>query len=221
MSRPEGDRILKTVASSPFGCLRKETVTFLRKSHIITECSDTKIKIETEMASLQGELSSINDLMEKTFAVLSNGGPVEFVTSKLNELGQKQAELNRRLKDKTAERQELLSREAKYQRSKDEIRQLVARLQSPADDELYKLRAQIASQLKVLVQTLSIAPLGSKPRLEASIDRLRGSADPRAEDAIEHMSRRATRPSNSQRYFSVGFRDGNVRTVFPDNDDPL
>jgi DNA invertase Pin-like site-specific DNA recombinase len=190
---------------------------------IINESVDTqkKRRLEAELASLQGELSSVGELMEKTFAVLSSGGPVEFVTAKLNEFGQKQTELNGRFKAKVAEQQELLSREAKYKRSKEEIRQLVARLQSPADEELFKLRAQIASQLKVLVQTLSIAPLGTKPRLEASIDRLRGSANPRAEGAIAHMERAASRPGHSRRYFSVGFRDGNVRTVFPDDDDPL
>jgi hypothetical protein len=46
-------------------------------------------------------------------------------------------------------------------------------LQGPADEETFKLRAQIASQLKVLILTLSIASLGAKPRLEASIERLR------------------------------------------------
>src|ERR1700730_16624651 len=44
---------------------------------IINESADTqkKRKLEAELTSLQGELSSVNDLMEKTFAVLSSGGP--------------------------------------------------------------------------------------------------------------------------------------------------
>jgi DNA invertase Pin-like site-specific DNA recombinase len=190
---------------------------------IISEGTDTerRRKLEAELASIQGELSSVGDLMEKTYAVLSDGGAIEFVSRKLNELTQRQAELAARLKSRTKEHEDLLMRKTRLHRSREEIRQLVARLQSPADEELFKLRAQIASQLKVLVQTLSIAPLGTKPRLEASIDRLRGSTDRRAEGAIAHMDRAASHPDNSRRYFSVGFRDGNVRTVFPDDDDPL
>ena len=37
-------------------------------------------------------------------------------------------------------------------------------LQKPTSDETYKLRAQIAARLKVLVETLLIAPQASGPR---------------------------------------------------------
>src|ERR1700694_824417 len=116
---------------------------------------------------------------------------------------------------------DLQSREARYRHSKEEIKQLVDRLQSPANQELFKLRAQIGSHLKVLVHTLSIGSVGIKPRLLASIDRLRRSRDPRAEAAIAHLSLAAAHPHRSRRYFTVGFRDSNVRAVYPDDNDPL
>jgi hypothetical protein len=159
--------------------------------------------------------------MDKAFEVLNQGGPVGFVTGKLNELQQRRTELSRGIDAKSAEQQDIQSREARYRHSKAEIKQLVDRLQSPATEELFKLRAQIASQLKVLVHTLSIGSVGIKPRLLASIDRLRRSPDPRAEAAIAHMSLAAAHPYRSRRYFTVGFRDSNVRSVFPNDDDPL
>jgi hypothetical protein len=188
---------------------------------IINAASHTekRAQLTRQIAALQGELSSVTDLMEKTYAVLDQGGPVEFVTGKLKELQARKATLSANVEAKSAEQKELLGREARYRQSKDEIKTLVRRLQGPADEETFKLRAQIASQLKVLVQTLSVAPLGSKPRLEASIERLRGTAG--KEGAIAHMSQAAAHPDHSRRYIAVGFRDGDVRVVYPNAEDPL
>jgi hypothetical protein len=159
--------------------------------------------------------------MEKTYAVLASGGPVEFVTGKLNELRFRQTELTQRLDAKAAEQQELSSRESRYHRSKEEIGQLVARLQSPASEELFKLRAQIASQLKVLVETLFIGSIGDRPRTERAIEYLKATAADDAGDVIAHMEQKAAQPEQARRYFAVGFRDSNVRIVFPADYDPL
>ena len=63
--------------------------------------------------------------------------------------------------------------------------------------------------------------MGVRPRLLASIERLKGKKGSRAEKAIAHMSRATENPKHSRRFFAVGFRDSNVRIVFPDDDDPL
>jgi hypothetical protein len=97
----------------------------------------------------------------------------------------------------------------------------VERLQSPATEELFKLRAQIASQLKALIEALLIASLGDRPRMQKSIDQLRATAAGEADDVITHMEQQAAHPDQSRRYFSVGFRDSNARIVFPEVDDPL
>jgi DNA invertase Pin-like site-specific DNA recombinase len=172
--------------------------------------SERRDTLERELAALKGESSTVSDLMEKTFAVLNQGGPVGFVTGKLNELEQRRTELGERIKAKSAEQQDLLSRESRYRHSKEEIRQLVRRVQGPTSEGSFKLRAQIASQLRVLILTLLIASLGTKPRLQASIDRLRRTRGSDAERAIAHMTRAAARPDLSRRYFTVGFRDRNV-----------
>jgi DNA invertase Pin-like site-specific DNA recombinase len=177
--------------------------------------------LSTELAALRGELSIVTDLMEKTYAVLSNGGPVEFVTTKLNELNLRREELLVRVKAKDEEREHLASQEARYRQSKDEIKQLVSQFQSPATEELFKLRAQVASQLKSLIGTLLIGSVGEGPRLREAIDRARKELGPEAGYVVAHMERLATHPDQARRFFAVGFRDGNVRVVFPAKDDPL
>jgi hypothetical protein len=140
---------------------------------------------------------------------------------KLNDLESRRVELTKSFSLKSNEQQDLLSQEKTYRRSKEEIKQLVERLQSPANEELFKLRAQIASQLRVLVETLSVGSLGEKPRMQKSIDYLKSTNAQGAGDVIAYIEQRAAHPDQSRRYFSVGFRDSDVRVVFPSDDDPL
>jgi DNA invertase Pin-like site-specific DNA recombinase len=189
---------------------------------LLNESADAekRNRLSGELSALQGELSSVSDLMEKTFAVLSGGGPVDFVTGKLNELQQRQTDLTLRLKAKGSEQQEFLSRESHFYRSKEDIKQLVEQLQSPATDELFKIRAQIASKLKVLVETLIVAPQGDRPKMLKNIAYMKENEGAYA-DVIAHMTRMAEHADQSRRYFAVGFRDSKVRLVFPTEADPL
>jgi hypothetical protein len=79
---------------------------------------------------------------------------------------------------------------------------------------------QIASKLKVLVETLIVAPQGNRPKMEKTIEYMKSNA---ADDVavIEHMTQLATHVDQSRRYFALGFRDSDVRVVFPAADDPL
>ena len=177
--------------------------------------------LENELQAIRGELSSITELMEKTYAVLSAGGPPAFVAGKLNELTAKQADLTKHLESKEAEQRDFSARNSRFYTSREEIKALVSELQMPPSDELYKLRAQIASRLKVLVVTLSIAPQGTLPTMQRSIDQLKRMAGGEADDVIAHMEQIAAHPDQSRRYFAVGFRDAAIRAVFPSSDDPL
>jgi DNA invertase Pin-like site-specific DNA recombinase len=185
------------------------------------EDAEKRKQLEGELSSLRGELSSVAGLMEKTYEVLSAGGPPEFVAGKLNGLTAKQSDLNKRLALKEAEQREFDARDARLYTSREEIKELVKKLQMPPTDELYKVRAQIASRLKVLVQTLLIAPQGALPTMQKSIEQLQNITGGEADDVIAHMQQLAAQPDQSRRYFAVGFRDAAVRIVFPTYGDPL
>jgi DNA invertase Pin-like site-specific DNA recombinase len=186
-----------------------------------SEDAEKRKRLEDEVLALRGELSSVAELMEKTYAVLSAGGSPTFVAGKLNELTAKQSELGERLASKEAEQQDFNGRDSRFYTSREEIKALVKRLQMPPSDELYKLRAQIASRLKVLVETLLIAPQGALPTMQRSIEHLQKITGGEADDVVAHMQQLAAHPDQSRRYFAVGFRDAAVRVVFPAYGDPL
>jgi DNA invertase Pin-like site-specific DNA recombinase len=183
--------------------------------------AEKRRRLEDEVSAIRGELSSTAELMERTYAVLRAGGPPDFVAGKLNELSEKQSELTKHLASKEAEQREFDVRDSRFYTSKEEIKTLVNMLQMPPSDELYKLRAQIASRLKVLVETLLVAPQGALPTMQRSIEQLEKLAGGEADQVVAHMQQLAAHPDQSRRYFAVGFRDAAVRVVFPAYGDPL
>ncbi|MCP3462131.1 recombinase family protein [Bradyrhizobium sp. CCGUVB23] len=186
-----------------------------------SEDAGKRKRLGDDVLALRGELAAVADLMEKTYAVLSAGGSPEFVAGKLNELTARKSQLAERLALKEAEQRDFNGRDSRFYTSREEIKQLVKRLQMPPSDELYKLRAQIASRLKVLVETLLIAPQGTLPSMQRSIEELKKTAGGEADDVVAHMQQLAAHPEQSRRYFVVGFRDAAVRAVFPSYEDPL
>lgn len=112
-----------------------------------------------------------------------------------------------------------MSRKATFYRSKDEIKSLLAKLQSTPADRLFKLRAQIASRLKTLVQTISVATLGDRPLVQRTIEFLEQQPD--SEDVVFHLKERLNERDAARRYFAVGFRNNSVRVVYPHDNDPL
>lgn len=185
------------------------------------EDAEKRKRLEGERAAISGELSSVKQLMENTYELLSTGGSTEFVGGKLRELTDRQADLTERLAAKEAEQLVFNARDSRFYSSREDIRDLVIELQKPASDETYKVRAQIAARLKVLVETLLIAPQGDLPKMKRNIEQLLELNDSSVADVIAHMQQVAAHPDQSRRYFAVGFRDAAVRAVFPVYNDPL
>ena len=79
---------------------------------------------------------------------------------------------------------------------------------------MFPLRARVASQLKSLIGTLTVASVGERPLIMSRLEQLHRSEEP-GEDAIAHIEQRAAHLDQGCRYFSVGFRDGEARIVFP------
>ena len=83
------------------------------------------------------------------------------------------------------------------------------------------MRSQIAARLKVLVETLLIAPLGERPAMMNRVEQFLELSGGNTDEVVTHMQQLASHPDQSRRYFLVGFRDAAVRAVFPAYNDPL
>jgi hypothetical protein len=189
---------------------------------LVTEASEQSgARLEAEINALRGELVAANEMMERTYAVLSGGGPVDFVTSKLREQDARRTELSQRLSSKEKELESAASRREQMQRSKEELRSLIERLRDTSDDQLFKLRARVSAHMKTLINSLTLASVGERPLTKAKMEKLHQLVENHHGDVVSHVEAVSDSREQDRRYFSVAFRDGKVRIAFPDDRDAL
>jgi len=190
---------------------------------ILSASNDRRKQAEltAEIDSLNGEILSIDALMDKTYALLEGEGPVTFVKAKLKELeGRREAATMRLAVTKDA-KATLDAREERFRFSREEINTLVSTLQGAPSSELFELRAQIASRLKSIVASLRIASIGSVRNdglMKTPVNEIMNQSEG---ESIQLVSMLADLPDPPRRYFAVTFENEMTRIVYPQYGDPL
>lgn len=235
-SGPKGNRYLVCSKSTrQFGCRGKRWryndfegsfLAFVTEIDLATLVDPEDSRREQKQAALkvvglEGELGTVSDLMDKTYRLLEAGAPEEFLVAKLRELQARKDELAARILTSRKVVEELESERERLSQSRDEIKGLVQRLQNANQPDLFDLRSKISSHLKSMIHSLTVAPQGGQPRLFKIAEETRERFGDEAAQVADRIARRAISPEQTLRYFSVGFRDGRVRIVFPDAKDPL
>jgi hypothetical protein len=184
-------------------------------------------KLEGEVQSLSGELLIAQQRQEATFRLAMQPGldNSAFMGKKLAEYEARMSELASAI---TAKRAELdLSSEIanQYYESKNQIRDVVSRIRNKQGDDVYKERAQIVARLKSLIVRLDVAPLGAVPFQERAAQFLKNHMETSeadvgdADEVLDHLQ--SPTKNDERRYFSVQFRDGTFRVVYPNSADPM
>lgn len=151
-----------------------------------------KKELDDVIASLRGECVAIEQQMDRDYALMHAAEVAkDYVARKLDELEKRRVELNNLLKAKEAERLKLDVAESASYRG-DEIKSLIQHLQNSRGDEVYRVRSQISARIRSLILDIKVAPAG------VTLD-----------------------GTTSARFFTVLFRNNNMRNVFPSKDDPL
>jgi len=183
-------------------------------------------KLTAQQASIAGELSTFRGQQsvleakrDQIFHLLDSVDlSKDYVAKKLEEVEAQIFELQSKILDRESIESELRLQSEYTYGSKEEIKKLLGELRASTEDEAYKLRCQIATRLKALVDTLLVAPAGRAPQRRESIEWLAKLDESGTQDVRNYLSAdvNAARP-----YFLVGFKDGGVRAVFPNQLDPL
>ena len=174
-------------------------------------------QLDDEIQSLMGRKAAIEEEMEKAYALLAMRSDLKFVADKLSSLQEQLFQMERHIAEKSAERQTLVAEALALSTSKTEIRSLIETMQTPAEEgfDLYRLRAQVADRIRSLISSLTVAPVGIEPRTERAIAQYQQkTGDTGLADMLRSDIQRA-------RYFAVGFKNGDVLTVYPNPKDPL
>ena len=111
--------------------------------------------------------------MEKAYQLININPSLEFVAEKLANAQLRLTEVGNQIEDKEAKLKSLETIENDFYQSREEIKSLVARLQTPGDNDLYKLRSQVAAPIKSSRANFTrIAPLGNAPVVAKAIKEL-------------------------------------------------
>jgi DNA invertase Pin-like site-specific DNA recombinase len=161
-----------------------------------------KNALENEIITLQGKLAvaetALSNLID--FAAVAKGSKA--LAKKLGDMEKALEELQTTITAKHKEREELSGNGTAMAENHEQVKELIARLQSKHNaEETYKLRATVAARLKGLITSLYVAPIGAAP-LGKGFN----------EEEMKLVSKR---------FFSVGFREGGARVVLPHADNPM
>jgi DNA invertase Pin-like site-specific DNA recombinase len=185
--------------------LEASFLTYVREidlaSLVHTETDNAQRKrLADEIAALVGQLTDINDQKTRALDLYLQGGTArDFVGQKLNDLEQNTLLLADAIKTKEKELGALTADLAQFYESRDQIKALVEQLQNRDGQDAYKMRSLLASRLKSIVLSMSVASVGSSRLERTALD-----------DEGEH-----------RRYFYLEFKDGSARAVYPHPDDPV
>jgi DNA invertase Pin-like site-specific DNA recombinase len=174
--------------------------------------------LDEAISALEERKSSLEGLREKIFQLLEQDGVgASYVGDKLRQCESDLSALQLGLDERRLERDSLRSEASRFYESQAQIKSLIERLRTRGDDEVYKLRAQISSRLASLVSVLLVAPLG--------FDRPTPDITTREhfefKKWLERLLDWTKVDGHHRRYFSVHFKDGRYRNVFPNANYPF
>jgi hypothetical protein len=222
-SRKGGKYLVCSAAEVSLGCVRigwrydhfeTSFLRFVEQLNLpkLFDDDDTeKIRLEKTLEAIRGHKTVVEQQMELTYRLLQEAD-IPFIARKFTELEQQLHQLEAQQKQTTAalESREF-TRDAFYQ-ANEEVRPLIKRLQDKTAkrEDLYRLRSQVADQIKAIAADVEVATEGAGPLLEGRI----GYTNPKRADSSRHGM------FAEQRFFVVTFKDLSTLGVIPP-DDPL
>ena len=188
--------------------------------------ANAEAELNAKIDAIRGELTETKERMTRLCDLYEQGhGATTFVADRLNALEVRCGELENELKRKQDELVTLTN--GPRVDDTDQIKAHISRVQRREGQELFKLRAQIASTIKNIISTLLVAPIGDAPltlRAQEALAKQHLDAqirDPLVDDVINYMKVTASDPRSHRRYFVIGFTNHTMRAVYPSDQDPL
>lgn len=168
--------------------------------------------IDNAIAAITAQIKTMETERANVYALLQfQGADISYVSERLRECEANLDGSRNELSVLVARRHETASERASYYKSKDDLAALIMRITGRDASDTYKLRAQVASRLQAVVSSLTLSPAGGLPVASWDI------APPTDNDPSYSADLGIDEPRQG-RYFTVCFKDGSFRTVFPKSD---
>lgn len=192
-----------------------------------TDEAKERSALEQKIQSVEGKIVELKARRESTYNLIDGNTPSAFIKQKLADIEGLLVAAELESKELQQARDSKQAEAGRVYESKEKIKGLISSLQANGQNDVFTLRTQIAARLGALVQTLQLLPGGLAPKKRSTIRMLQeptfgdSTNEGGVPDALVNFfeSQLLDRRSH-RRGFLVGFRDGTVRIVFPDDSDP-
>lgn len=178
--------------------------------------------LDASIQNLQGRRNELIIKRDRTYETnVSAGGNLAYLADKMKELSSTIAEIDSELEALAAARRNMQDEAGRFYESRDQIKGLIAKLQSTGGDDVYKLRAQVAARLKSLTSSVQVFAEGKIPEIRKVISFLEAVDDPiQVQDVMETFTSEIVDPASHRPYFVIMTKDRRIRRVTPSQDNP-
>ncbi len=216
-----------TVALWRYQGFETSFLTFVEEVDLETFANDgastaRRSALDSHLQALHGRQRELIAQRERAFSLgVGSASGNEFIASKIDSLS---AEIDKGAADiaaMTNELDRLQSEAGRFYEGRDQIKQLIARLQSNAGEGIYELRARVAAHLLSIVTSLQVFPAGEIPKLKGILEKFGTSPQSlEMDDVIQTFVDELNDPAQHEPYFLVTTKDDRLRKVTPSADDP-
>jgi len=185
--------------------------------------------IEADLASSNGQLLLHKQKRDNVFNLsLQADMNVAYLATKLREFDVLIKKEEKKIRDCQEQLTEMSHAAANFYESRDQIKELIGRVKVKSDDN-YKMRAQIASRLRSLIDRVDVAAAGqavANNKLTEFLDNLRDDAESTASvradvEEVSALHQDTMDDRQHLRFFLVRFKNGQTQVVWPSSEDPL
>jgi DNA invertase Pin-like site-specific DNA recombinase len=179
--------------------------------------------IDESIRVLEGRQKALEEERESIFQLLTQTkAATEFVANKLDDVEGQLSAIHAELRKKQEEAAKLASEISHFYESKEQVKALLKQFEAEKHnpDAVYRLRSQISSKLKAIVERVFVAPAGSVPTVRVMIESLKRNPELHAHEIAE-FEQALDKPATNEAYFTVRFKNGLIRAVAPNPNDPL
>ncbi len=185
--------------------------------------------LEADLASFNGQLLILKRKRDRAFDLsLKDDANEIYLRSKLREFGLLIEKEERKIRENQEQLLEMSREAVDFYESRDQIKELIGRVKVKSNDN-YKLRAQIASRLRSLIERVDVAVAGQAPansKVSKLLDGIRNDASTDASlrpelEEVSALHQGAMDDKQHLRFFVVRFKNGQTQVVWPSSQNPL
>lgn len=178
--------------------------------------------LEGQIQALHGRQRELMAQRDRAFDLgVGSASGNEFIGSRIDSLSAEIDKAAAEIVRMTNERDLLQSEAGRFYEGRDEVKLLIARLQSNAGEGIYELRARVAAHLLSIVTSLQVFPAGEVPTLKGILENFGTSMKSLdMDDVTQTFVEELNNPAKHEPYFLIMTKDGRLRRVTPSPDDP-